>query len=70
MGHNLGSALYVPLIGALIAGRGMAGGMTVTGILGIVVAIIGFILVRNTPQERGMYPDNVTKKYMKENMPT
>ena len=62
MGHNLGSALYVPLIGALIAGKGMAGGMTVTGIFGIVIAIIGFILVRNTPQERGMYPDNVSKE--------
>ena len=62
MGHNLGSALYVPLIAALIGGLGMANGMTVTGILGIIVAIVGYILVRNYPQERGMYPDNVTKE--------
>ncbi len=62
MGHNLGSALYVPMIAALIGGMGMAKGMTFAGCLSIVVAIVGYILVRNTPQERGMYPDNVTKE--------
>ena len=62
MGHNLGSALYVPLISALIGGLGMAAGMRVMGIVGIVVAIIGYIVIRNTPQERGVYPDNVSKE--------
>ena len=62
MGHNLGSALYVPLISALIGGLGMAAGMRVMGIVGIVVAIIGYIVIRNTPQEGGVYPDNVSKE--------
>jgi len=62
MGHNLGSALYVPLIAALIGAFGMAKGMTVTGIAGICIAVIAYLVVRNTPQERSMYPDNVTKE--------
>lgn len=41
MGHNLGSALYVPLIAALIGGLGMANGMTVTGVLGIACSCEG-----------------------------
>ncbi len=67
MGHNLGSALYVPLISALITHLGMANGMTVTGVLAIVIGILAYFIVRNTPQEMGMYPDNVTKEvYEKE----
>lgn len=62
MGHNLGSALYVPLIAALIGARGMAGGMMVTGIAAIIIGIIAYFIIRNTPQELGVYPDNVTKE--------
>lgn len=60
MGHNLGSALYVPLISALISAFGMSKGMTVTGVLAIVIAIIALFVVKNTPQEAGVLPDNVT----------
>ena len=64
MGHNLGSALYVPLIAALIGALGMANGMTVTGVAAIVIGIgIGaYFIIRNTPQEVGIYPDNVSKE--------
>lgn len=62
MGHNLGSALYVPLVGALIGSFGIAKGMTFLGIGAIVVAIIAWFFIRNTPQESGVYPDNVTKE--------
>lgn len=62
MGHNLGSALYVPLIAALIGGMGMATGMTVMGVVGICVAIVAYFIVRNTPQERGILPDNVSQE--------
>lgn len=65
MGHNLGSALYVPLISALIGAYGMAKGMTVTGVAAIVIAIIAFIIIRDTPQERGVFPDNVTEEVYK-----
>lgn len=61
MGHNLGSALYVPLIMALTGTYGMAKGMTITGIAAIVIAIIAIFVIRNTPQEMGQLPDNVTQ---------
>ncbi|MGF6375904.1 OFA family oxalate/formate antiporter-like MFS transporter [Clostridiales Family XIII bacterium PM5-7] len=62
MGHNLGSALYVPLIAALIGALGMAKGMTVTGVAAIVIGIIAYFFIRNTPQELNIYPDNVSKE--------
>ncbi len=62
MGHNSGSAFYVPLISILIGSFGMAIGMSITGVAGIILGIIGLIFIRNTPQERNMYPDNVTKE--------
>ena len=62
MGHNLGSALYVPLIAFLIGAKGMAGGMMVTGIAAIIIGIVAYFIIRNTPQELGVYPDNVTKE--------
>lgn len=61
MGHNLGSALYIPLISFLIAALGMARGMAVTGIFGIALGVVGLLLIRSTPQERGMLPDNVSQ---------
>jgi len=62
MGHNLASALYVPLINALIVGCGFAGGMARAAIIPILVGVIGFFLIRNTPKEMGLYPDNVSKE--------
>ena len=61
MGHNCGSAFYVPLISFAIGTFGFASGMSYVAIGAIVLGIIGLIFVRNTPQECGMYPDNVTK---------
>lgn len=61
MGHNLGSALYVPLIAGLIGTFGMAKGMTFTGATAIVIGIGAYFIIRNTPQELGVYPDNVSK---------
>lgn len=65
MGHNLGSALYVPLISALIGAYGMAKGMTVTGVAAIVIAVVAFLIIRDTPQECGVYPDNVSEDIYK-----
>lgn len=65
MGHNLGSALYVPLIAFLIGALGMGKGMTVTGVLAIVVGVAAYFVVRNTPQELGVYPDNVSAEVYK-----
>ncbi len=67
MGHNCGSAFYVPLVSAAIAAFGFANGLSLLAIIAIVLGIVGLIFVRNTPQECGMYPDNVSKEvYEKE----
>ena len=41
---------------------GMAKGMTVTGIAAIVIGIGAYFIIRNTPQELSIYPDNVSKE--------
>lgn len=60
MGHNAGSAFYVPLITVAIGTLGYKAGMGVCSIFAIVLGVIGLLMIRNTPQERNMLPDNVT----------
>ena len=62
MGHNCGSAFYVPLVSAAIAAFGFANGLSLLASIAIVLGVIGLVFVRNTPQEAGMYPDNVSKE--------
>lgn len=61
MGHNLASAFYVAAMTGLIAALGtMSRAVYVPGIIAIIIGILGYILIRDTPQERGINPDNVT----------
>lgn len=61
MGHNLASAFYVAAMTGLIATLGtMSKAVYVPGIIAIVIGIMGYFLIRDTPQERGINPDNVT----------
>lgn len=62
MGHNLASAFYVPMIAFLVNTLGLQKGVMVPSILVMVLGFIGLLMVKNTPQERNMYPDNVTKE--------
>lgn len=62
MGHNMGSAFYVPLIAFLIGTYGYQHGMGLAAILGVALGIIGLIFIKNVPQEVGMLPDNVSKE--------
>jgi len=63
MGHNLSSAFYVAILTGLIAAfGGITGGCIPIGVSAILLGIIGFIFIRNTPQERGIYPDNVSRE--------
>ena len=78
MGHNFASAFYVQLVAILIApvstqlsaggndlanvGENFSAGIVPIGIAAIVVGILGMIFIRNTPQERGIYPDNVSDR--------
>ncbi|MCC8123117.1 MAG: MFS transporter [Oscillospiraceae bacterium] len=59
MGHNLASAFYVPLIGWLINSFGVGNGTLCITIATAVLGVMGLLFIRNTPQERGQYPDNV-----------
>ena len=57
MGHNLASVAFVPLITLLVGRLGIGNGVIP---ISIVLGILGLLLVRNTPQERGLNPDNVS----------
>ena len=69
MGHNLASAFYVQLVAILIGpmvagteniGSNFSTGIIPIGVAAIVLGILGMIFIRNTPQERGLNPDNVS----------
>lgn len=62
MGHNLASAFYVPMIAFLVNTLGLQKGVMVPSILVMILGIIGLMMIKDTPQERNMYPDNVTKE--------
>lgn len=65
MGHNLASAFYVPMISGLVGGLGLQKGVLVPSILVMILGVIGLLLMRNTPQERGLNPDNVSEEVYK-----
>lgn len=65
MGHNLASAFYVPLITWLVGKFGVGQGVTIPAVASIILGILGLIFIRNTPQERGMTPDNVSDEVYK-----
>ncbi|MDF2884487.1 MAG: transporter [Clostridiaceae bacterium] len=62
MGHNLASAFYVPMIAFLVNTMGLEKGVMIPSVLVAILGIIGLMVVKNTPEERSMYPDNVTKE--------
>ncbi len=62
MGHNMGSAFYVPLIAFLITKYGLENGTTITAVAAMILGLIGLAMIRDTPEERGQYPDNVSKE--------
>ena len=69
MGHNLASAFYVQLVSILIGPtvlKNIGMGVVLIGIAAVVIGILGMILIRNTPEERDMNPDNVSDKIFQE----
>jgi sugar phosphate permease len=62
MGHNMATGFFVPLITLLVARLGVTNAVVLPAVLVIILAIVGALLMRNTPQERGIYPDNVSKE--------
>ena len=62
MGHNLATAAFVPLIVFLVGKLGVHKAGLPISIAVIILGVVGLIFVRNTPFERNMYPDNVSKE--------
>lgn len=62
MGHNLASAFYVPMIAFLVNTMGIQKGTMVPSVLVMILGIVGLLMVKNTPEEKNIYPDNVTKE--------
>ena len=65
MGHNLASAFYVPMITVLVNQLGVRVAVIIPAAAVIVLSILGIIFVRNTPQEVGINPDNVSDETYK-----
>ncbi|WP_297720109.1 MFS transporter [Intestinimonas sp.] len=61
MGSNFGTMLFVPLLTVLNGSLGIALTSIICGLAAVVVGVLGAILLRDTPKERGLYPDNVTE---------
>lgn len=62
MGHNLASAFYVPFIAILVNTLGLQKGVMIPSAMIIVLGIIGLLAIKNTPQEKGENPDNVSSE--------
>ena len=61
MGHNLASAFYVAILTGLVAALGSINTASIPiGVCAVILGIAGILFIRNTPQERGMNPDNVS----------
>lgn len=65
MGHNLSTGFFVPMITFLVAKFGVTNAVVLPVVLVIVLGIVGLVVMRNTPQERGINPDNVTDEIYK-----
>lgn len=66
MGHNLASASYVAFLTFLVAAFGTIKTASIPmGVIAIIIGIIGILFIRNTPQERGLNPDNVSDEVYK-----
>ena len=60
MGSNFCTMLFLPLLTALNNTFGIATTSLLCGGAALVFGLLGAVLLRNTPGERGLYPDNVT----------
>ena len=61
-GCNLGSALYIPILSFMVGAYGLSHGTLVFSVVSVIAGILAMILIKDTPGERGVYPDNVSKE--------
>lgn len=60
IGNNASSMLLVPIFAALIAVGGVPLSSLVVGIFMIVTGILNHFMIKDTPEECGKYPDNIS----------
>ncbi|MDR1321205.1 MAG: MFS transporter [Gracilibacteraceae bacterium] len=60
VGMCFSSAFYVALVALMVGKYGLGRGIMPLALAGVVLGVIGLVFVRNTPQERGINPDNVS----------
>lgn len=60
MGLNIASATWVPMMTLIVNRIGFEKGVIIPSVLVAILAVIGWIFMRNTPQERGLNPDGVS----------
>lgn len=58
MGQNLASATFIPLFLLLLHRFSLNGSFYAMGVLLIAFSLLGFLMIRNTPEEMGCAPDN------------
>lgn len=61
----MATGFFVPLITWLVGKMGVTNAVIIPAILIVLLAICGILFIRNTPQERGINPDNVTDEEFK-----
>ena len=66
-GSNFGTMLFVPLLTVLESSLGIARSSAICGSIAALVGVVGAVLLRNTPKERGLYPDNVDEAEFRAN---
>ena len=67
MGSNFGTMLFVPLLNILSQSIGLPAGSVICGGAAAVVGVVGMALLRDTPTQRGLFPDNVTEAEFRAN---
>ena len=60
MGHNLATGFFVPMITLLVGRLGIQNAVVLPAVLVCILGLAGLLLIRNTPGERGINPDNVS----------
>ncbi|MCU6762299.1 MFS transporter [Brotonthovivens ammoniilytica] len=65
MGLNIASATWVPMMTFIVNKMGFEKGVIIPAVLVAVLAVIGLVFMRNTPQERGINPDCVSDEVYK-----
>lgn len=59
MGNNFSTAFFVAMITFFIARMGLSAGLSIVGVMMIVLGVIGFFVLKDTPEQAGCWPDNI-----------